>query len=78
MTAHKWQFASRFRRQAFGWRSDLPDVDARTRQRWLDRLWQAINDDDMPYIETLAERWGELCGTRELASAWAEIGRAHV
>ena len=24
MTAHKWQFASRFRSQAFGWRSDLP------------------------------------------------------
>jgi len=24
MPAHKWQFAPRFRRQAFGWRSDLP------------------------------------------------------
>jgi len=24
MTAHKWQFTARFRRQAFGWRSDLP------------------------------------------------------
>lgn len=23
-TAHKWQFASRFRRHAFGWRSDTP------------------------------------------------------
>ena len=24
MSAHKWQFASRFRRHAFGWRSDTP------------------------------------------------------
>ena len=24
MNAHKWQFASRFRRHAFGWRSDTP------------------------------------------------------
>lgn len=23
-SAHKWQFTSRFRRHAFGWRSDLP------------------------------------------------------
>ena len=23
-TKHKWQFASRFRRHAFGWRSDTP------------------------------------------------------
>lgn len=24
MNAHKWQFAARFRRHAFGWRSDAP------------------------------------------------------
>lgn len=24
MTAYKWQFAPRFRRSAFGWRSDVP------------------------------------------------------
>ena len=24
MTTHKWQFSSRFRRHAFGWRSDTP------------------------------------------------------
>ena len=24
MSAHKWQFAPRFRRRAFGWRSDTP------------------------------------------------------
>jgi len=137
MTAHKWQFTSRFRRHAFGWRSDTPitrikealteikqftrkepvlaaegaitlleklspaleqvdsssgalgsavnkaidtlvpiiikaDVDQKLRQRWLERLWQAIQDDDIPYIELLGDYWGELCVTPELASLWAD------
>ncbi len=137
MTAHKWQFTSRFRRHAFGWRSDTPiqrikealaeikqvarkepvlaaegaitlleklspaleqvdsssgalgtavnkaietlvpliakaDVDAALRQRWLERLWQALQDDAMPYIELLGDYWGELCASPELASRWAD------
>lgn len=137
MTAHKWLFTSRFRRHAFGWRSDTPitrikealteikqftrkepvlaaegaitlleklspaleqvdsssgalgsavnkaidtlvpiiikaDVEPKLRQRWLERLWQAIQDDDMPYIELLGDYWGELCVTPELASRWAD------
>ncbi len=137
MTAHKWQFAARFRRHVFGWRSATPiqrikealteikqvarkepilaadgavtlleklspaleqvdsssgalgtavnkaietlvpiiakaDVDAGTRQRWLERLWQAVQDDEMPYIERLGDYWGELCVTPELASSWAD------
>lgn len=137
MSAHKWQFASRFRRHAFGWRSDTPvqrikeaiseikqvarkepvlaaegaialleklspaleqvdsssgalgsavnkaidtlvpiiikaDVDQKIRQRWLERLWQALQDDEMPYIELLGDYWGELCVTPELASQWAD------
>ena len=136
MSAHKWQFASRFRRHAFGWRSDTPvqrikeaiteikqvarkehelaaegaitlleklspaleqvdsssgalgsavnkaidtlvpiivkaDVEPKLRQRWLERLWQALQDDEMPYIEVLGDYWGELCVTPELASHWA-------
>ncbi|MGB3069377.1 MAG: hypothetical protein WBC18_12555 [Ottowia sp.] len=137
MSAHKWQFASRFRRHAFGWRSDTPvqrikeaiteikqvarkepvlaaegaitlleklspaleqvdsssgalgsavnkaidtlvpiiikaDVDQKIRQRWLERLWQALQDDEMPYIELLGDYWGELCVKPELASQWAD------
>ncbi|MBS1986032.1 MAG: hypothetical protein JST16_17860 [Bdellovibrionales bacterium] len=137
MSAHKWQFAARFRRHAFGWRSDTPaqrikeaiteikqvarkepvlaaegaitlleklspaleqvdsssgalgsavnkaidtlvpiiikaDVDQKIRQRWLERLWQALQDDEMPYIELLGDYWGELCVTPELASQWAD------
>ena len=137
MSAHKWQFASRFRRHAFGWRSDTPvqrikeavseikqvarkepvlaaegaitlleklspaleqvdsssgalgsavnkaihtlvpiivkaDVEPKLRQRWLERLWKALQDDEMPYIEPLGDYWGELCVTPELASRWAD------
>lgn len=137
MSAHKWQFASRFRRHAFGWRSDTPvqrikeaiteikqvarkepvlaaegaiallekispaleqvdsssgalgsavnkaidtlvpiivkaDVEPKRRQRWLERLWQALQDDEMPYIELLGDYWGELCVTPELASHWTD------
>lgn len=134
---HKWQFSSRFRRHAFGWRSDTPiqrikealteikqvarnepvlaadgavtlleklspaleqvdsssgalgsavnkaidtlvpiiakaEVEPRTRQRWLDRLWDAMQEDQVPYIELLGDYWGELCVTPELASRWAD------
>jgi len=137
MTTHKWQFVARFRRHAFGWRSDTPiqrikeavseikqvarkepvvaaegavtlleklspaleqvdsssgalgtavnraidtlvpiiakpDVDQRVRQRWLERLWDAVQNDEIPYIELLGDYWGELCATTELASAWAD------
>ena len=135
--AHEWLFASRFRRRAFGWRSQpavqrvreataeiqkvakkdpalaaagavlflekvspaLEQVDSssgaigaavnhaietcakiiteapvddETRDRWLDRLWEAHQSDEIPYIEHLADYWGELCASRERASAWAD------
>jgi hypothetical protein len=47
-------------------------ADARTRTAWLDRLFEAHAADQIPYIERLAEYWGELCGSRELASEWAD------
>ena len=43
------------------------DADKQLRQRWLERLWQALQDDAVPYIESLSEHWGELCVTPELA-----------
>ena len=134
---HKWIFSSRFRRQAFGWRSraaimrvkeavkeikaasrkdplqgaegavllmeklspaleqvdsssgaigtavnncietlvpiiaDAP-ADDQLRGKWLERLWKAIEEDDIPYIERLSDYWGSLCHTEELASHWAD------
>ena len=47
-------------------------VSATVRKKWLDRLFEAIQEDDPPYIESLGDHWGNLCGTQELASAWAD------
>jgi hypothetical protein len=136
-TSHKWAFAARFRRNAFGWRSQpaitrikeavseirkaartdpilaaegavallerlspaLEHVDSSSgaigsavnhairdmvpiiahapadhdlREKWLDRLWEAVQDDDMPYIELLTDFWGELCAEPSCASKWAD------
>jgi hypothetical protein len=43
------------------------------RDKWLERLWCAIEDDAMPYIELLPDHWGELCVTPERASRWADL-----
>lgn len=134
---HKWVFRARFRRHAFGWRSQpaikrikeavseikkaarkdkvlaadgavvflqklspaleridsssgaigtavnnaiaalVPIIaeapaDAPTRDAWLERLWDAYQDDGIPYIELLGDYWGELCASKELASRWAD------
>jgi NAD(P)-dependent dehydrogenase (short-subunit alcohol dehydrogenase family) len=42
------------------------------REVWLERLWAAHEADEMPYIEILGEYWGELCASKEAASAWAD------
>jgi hypothetical protein len=48
------------------------DVETKQRQRWPERLWQALQNDHMPYVELLGDYWGELCVTSELASQWAD------
>jgi hypothetical protein len=47
-------------------------ADARTREGWLDRLWEAHANDEIPYIERLGDFWGELCASPEVASVWAD------
>ncbi|MEW6290787.1 MAG: hypothetical protein AB1545_13135 [Thermodesulfobacteriota bacterium] len=51
--------------------ADAP-ADEATRSGWLERLWKAVEEDDIPYIELLPEHWGTLCRTPELASHWAD------
>jgi hypothetical protein len=46
--------------------------DEKLRHRWLERLWEAVQDDDIPYIEQLTDQWGDLCGTSQTASIWAD------
>ena len=47
-------------------------VPGKVREKWLDRLYEAHEADGVPYIEILTDYWGNLCVTRELASAWAD------
>lgn len=47
-------------------------VDLAVRRSWVERLWDAYLADEMPYIEQLGERWGELCASSELAAEWAD------
>ena len=47
-------------------------VDAKKREGWVERLWEAHANDGIPYIERLGDFWGELCVTAETASAWAD------
>jgi hypothetical protein len=34
-------------------------ADPKTREAWLERLWEAHEADQIPYIERLADYWGE-------------------
>ena len=47
---------------------DAP-APASVRAAWLERLWTAYQADRIPYIETLGDHWGELCGSPGTASA---------
>jgi len=47
-------------------------ADAAQRDAWLERLFQAHEADQMPYIERLADFWGELCASQAVASTWAD------
>lgn len=136
-TKHKWEFAARFRRGAFGWKSApamkrikeavaeiekqaridavvaaegavvlleklSPAIEAvdsssgsigtavdnavgrlvpliaaaaadpETRRDWLERLWQALVEDQVPYLESLPDRWAELCADARLAGEWVD------
>jgi hypothetical protein len=47
-------------------------ADEKLRHQWLERLWEAVQEDDIPYIEQLTDQWGDLCGTSRTASIWAD------
>jgi hypothetical protein len=47
-------------------------TDPNTRQKWLERLWQAMEDDGVDYLGPVGDRWGEVCGSVDTANQWAE------
>jgi len=47
-------------------------ADDKTRDKWLARLWQAMADDGVDYLSSVGDRWGEICGSKEVAGRWAD------
>ncbi len=47
-------------------------ADDKIRNKWLDRLWQAMEDDGVDYLSPVGDRWGEICGSVEVAGQWAD------
>ncbi len=47
-------------------------ADDKTRNKWLDRLWQALADDGVDYLSPVGDRWGEICGSVDVAGRWAD------
>lgn len=48
------------------------EVPISVREKWLERLYEAHAADQVPYIEILADYWGDLCVSQEIANSWAE------
>jgi hypothetical protein len=47
-------------------------TNEKTRNKWLDRLWQAMADDGVDYLGPVCDRWGEICGSVDVAGKWAD------
>jgi hypothetical protein len=45
-------------------------VDLKTREKWLERLWAAFQEDGVDYTMEVSDRWGELCGSDGLRQKW--------
>ena len=50
----------------------IASADEKTRSKWLDRLWQAMTDDGVDYLSLVGDRWGEICGSVDVARWWAD------
>ena len=50
---------------------DAP-AEAKLRDKWLERLWQAMEEDGVDFLYEAGERWGELCKEPAAASRWAD------
>lgn len=47
--------------------ADLP-----TRNKWTDRLYEAVMDDGVDYLAQVEAAWGDICAFPELANRWVE------
>jgi len=47
-------------------------AEPKIRDNWLERLWQAMEEDGVDYLAPVGDRWGQLCGSVYVANKWAE------
>jgi hypothetical protein len=47
-------------------------ADQGLRAKWLDRLYEAVNEDGVQYLSPVENRWGEICAYPALAQGWAD------
>ncbi len=47
-------------------------ADQKTRGQWLERLFQAVQDDGVQYLSPVEERWGEIAQYSELINGYAD------
>nr|MBS0021311.1 hypothetical protein [Gammaproteobacteria bacterium] len=47
-------------------------ADGTVRDKWMDRLWKAVEEDGVDYLGPVADCWGEICASTEGANRWAD------
>jgi hypothetical protein len=47
-------------------------ADKKTRSKWLERLYEAVQEDGVDYLSPVEDQWGAICGDDDLASEWAD------
>jgi len=47
-------------------------ADKITRKIWMERLYEAVVEDGVDYLNPVQERWGEICGFDDLVNEWAD------
>jgi len=60
-------------------------ADRKTRDKWLDRLWQAIEDDGVDYLSLVQDRWAIfavpvkllLAGRTDSSACFGRLGPIH-
>jgi len=44
----------------------------KVRRKWLNRLYEAVQEDGVDYLSPVEEQWGAMCGDEHLANEWAD------
>jgi len=48
-------------------------ADRKTREKWLNRLYRAVQEDGVSYLSTVEESWGGICVFPDLVNEWANL-----